>query len=250
MPLLLVMPLLSTFVLSSVISHQSSVVRNSFPSPTLVPTIQQSHSLTFPSSPPSPHPPHTLTSTPQFESSCSADKNCGPQGWSVLVYAAQAEIGLWQQAWSNLQALNDTVFEEAGGNGHSRTNSLWYIATRPDYTPLHEYVPLPPIPAPSAAPTPPTPPIAPPPTKVTVPKTVAQQVSIHGESQLAVDMYGAKGPYKSYMDTTPVQPTLPVPAPTTVPKKTPAPSLLQWTRSPAPSKAPAKSSWWWWWSSK
>ena len=30
---------------------------------------------------------------PQFEQACIVDKNCGPQGWSILVFAAQAEIG-------------------------------------------------------------------------------------------------------------------------------------------------------------
>ena len=30
---------------------------------------------------------------PQFEHACIIDKNCGPQGWSILVFAAQAEIG-------------------------------------------------------------------------------------------------------------------------------------------------------------
>ena len=61
--------------------------------------------------------------------------DCGPQGWSVLVYAAQAEIGYWKEAWRNLNKLKSSVYLEAGGNGHSRSNSLWYISTRPDYTP-------------------------------------------------------------------------------------------------------------------
>jgi len=39
------------------------------------------------------------------------------QGWSVLVYAAQAVIGQWRKAWHNLQALPDAVYESAGGNG-------------------------------------------------------------------------------------------------------------------------------------
>lgn len=59
--------------------------------------------------------------------------DCGPQGWSVLVFAAQAEIGSWREAWRNLNKLNMSVYSEAGGNGHSRSNSLWYISTRPDY---------------------------------------------------------------------------------------------------------------------
>lgn len=54
------------------------------------------------------------------------------QGWSVLVYASMASIGEWRTAWKGLQSLNDSVFLEAGGNGHSLSNSLWYVSTRPD----------------------------------------------------------------------------------------------------------------------
>ena len=49
------------------------------------------------------------------------------------MYAGQAELGDWKGAWSNMQELNETIFYQAGGNGHSRTNSLWYVSTRPDY---------------------------------------------------------------------------------------------------------------------
>lgn len=49
------------------------------------------------------------------------------------MFAGQAEIGDWKGAWQNMQAVNESVFYEAGGNGHSRTNSLWYVSTRPDY---------------------------------------------------------------------------------------------------------------------
>jgi hypothetical protein len=43
-----------------------------------------------------------------------------------------ATIGLWEGAREGTLKLNDSVFEAAGGNGHSRSNTLWYIATRPD----------------------------------------------------------------------------------------------------------------------
>ena len=59
--------------------------------------------------------------------------DCVNQGWSLLVFAGQAEIGDWRNAWQNVKAVNESVFYEAGGNGHSRTNSLWYVSTRPDY---------------------------------------------------------------------------------------------------------------------
>ena len=51
----------------------------------------------------------------------------------MLVYAAQAEIGQWREAWKNLNKLHLSVYTEAGGNGHSKSNSLWYVSTRPDY---------------------------------------------------------------------------------------------------------------------
>lgn len=61
--------------------------------------------------------------------------DCEVQGWSVLVYHADASIGNWKNAWKDLNSLNLTVYEQAGGNGHSRTNSLWWIATR---SPIHD----------------------------------------------------------------------------------------------------------------
>lgn len=69
---------------------------------------------------------------PVFAASCLGDKNCVAQGWSVLVYACMASVGDWQGAWKGMAALNDSVFLEAGGDGHSLSNSLWYVATRPD----------------------------------------------------------------------------------------------------------------------
>ena len=59
--------------------------------------------------------------------------DCVDQGWSILVYAGQAELGDWVGAWENMQALNESVFYEAGGNGHSRSNCLWYVSTRPEF---------------------------------------------------------------------------------------------------------------------
>eukprot|EP01035_Chromulina_nebulosa_P040727 gene40727-55070_t len=56
---------------------------------------------------------------PTFAESCFADQNCVQQGWSVLVYASMASIGEWRSAWKGLLSLNDSVFLEAGGNGHS-----------------------------------------------------------------------------------------------------------------------------------
>jgi endo-1,3(4)-beta-glucanase len=68
---------------------------------------------------------------PDFNASCYSDPVCKAQGWSILVLTCQATVGKWQEAWAGLQMLSDAVFETAGGNGHSRSNSLWWIATRP-----------------------------------------------------------------------------------------------------------------------
>jgi hypothetical protein len=43
-----------------------------------------------------------------------------------------ATIGQWREAWQNTLQLGPDIFESAGANGHSMTNTLWYIATRPD----------------------------------------------------------------------------------------------------------------------
>jgi hypothetical protein len=61
---------------------------------------------------------------------------CEDEGWSIVVYTSMATVGLWEEAWAGVDELPDSVYESAGGNGHSRTNTLWYIATRPkpDYT--------------------------------------------------------------------------------------------------------------------
>jgi endoglucanase Acf2 len=68
---------------------------------------------------------------PDFNASCATDPTCEAQGWSILVLICQATVGKWKEAWVGLQQLPESVFETAGGNGHSRSNSLWWIATRP-----------------------------------------------------------------------------------------------------------------------
>eukprot|EP01038_Epipyxis_sp_PR26KG_P009986 gene9986-13436_t len=69
---------------------------------------------------------------PIFDESCKGSPGCEADGWSILVYTCMATIGQWQQAWELTNRLNASVYEQAGGNGHSRTNTLWYIATRPE----------------------------------------------------------------------------------------------------------------------
>lgn len=68
---------------------------------------------------------------PSLTASCLKDKSCLESGWAVLIYACLSSTGHWREAWQGLNSLQPEYFEDAGGNGHSLTNSLWYVATRP-----------------------------------------------------------------------------------------------------------------------
>lgn len=68
---------------------------------------------------------------PSYAKTCSANKDCEENGWSVLQLASLATIGYMKKAADGAEALAPSVFASAGGNGHSLTNTLWYIATRP-----------------------------------------------------------------------------------------------------------------------
>jgi endo-1,3(4)-beta-glucanase len=47
-----------------------------------------------------------------------------PQGWRGLLAMAHA-VSAWEAAWAEIDAL--TGFDD----GNSRTNALWWVATRP-----------------------------------------------------------------------------------------------------------------------
>jgi len=68
---------------------------------------------------------------PSFKESCRSDPNCVDQGWSIVILSSMAVIGQWKKARDEAVELPASVFLSAGGNGHSLTNTLWYIATRP-----------------------------------------------------------------------------------------------------------------------
>ena len=68
---------------------------------------------------------------PQFKESCYSDPECTSQGWSIVILSSMAVIGQWKNARDEALKLNPDVFFSAGGNGHSLSNTLWYIATRP-----------------------------------------------------------------------------------------------------------------------
>jgi hypothetical protein len=67
-----------------------------------------------------------------FSKSC--DTTCTTSGWSVGVLAILATIGQKEIALEQAQQLSLSVFDTPGGGGHSKSNTLWYIATRPTIT--------------------------------------------------------------------------------------------------------------------
>ena len=71
-----------------------------------------------------------------YAESCERDASCRSQGWSILQYAILACVGHRELAAQKAIDLPPEVFNSAGGNGHSLTNTLWYIATRSDVAPL------------------------------------------------------------------------------------------------------------------
>ena len=67
-----------------------------------------------------------------FAESCeSRFEDCRDQGWSVLVLAMLATVGHRDEAIKKAMEIPSDAFTSAGGNGHSLTNTLWYLATRP-----------------------------------------------------------------------------------------------------------------------
>lgn len=73
---------------------------------------------------------------PSFAKSCQSFDNCDAQGWGILQHAILATVGYPNEAIKYVESLPKEIFESAGGNGHSLTNSIWYYATRPKTTPL------------------------------------------------------------------------------------------------------------------
>ena len=65
-----------------------------------------------------------------FASSCNDDPNCEVNGWSILQLAMLARVGHQELAAELSSKLSPDVFESAGGDGHSLSNTLWYVATR------------------------------------------------------------------------------------------------------------------------
>ena len=68
---------------------------------------------------------------PSFSESCESSAACVNEGWAVLLYAVLASLGHAELALDKVIALPDEAFTSAGGSGHSLTNTLWYISSRP-----------------------------------------------------------------------------------------------------------------------
>ncbi|CAE8736375.1 unnamed protein product, partial [Polarella glacialis] len=69
---------------------------------------------------------------PDFQEACAADANCAKMGWSWSVCMEQAVIDV-AGARECLKALPADAFSTAyaASNGNSLTNSLHWLATRP-----------------------------------------------------------------------------------------------------------------------
>jgi hypothetical protein len=69
---------------------------------------------------------------PAYNQSCASDREfCVKNGWSVMLSGLEATIGEYEQALEDSMLIPDKVFSSEGGCGHSRSNLIWYIATRP-----------------------------------------------------------------------------------------------------------------------
>lgn len=71
-------------------------------------------------------------SFPQFQKACDTDIQCKQQGWTSFVYLTQAIIDT-SAAWQSVLNQPASAFSKngAGTDGNSRTNSLYWVATRP-----------------------------------------------------------------------------------------------------------------------
>jgi hypothetical protein len=66
-----------------------------------------------------------------FSRACADFHQCTESGWSILQLAILATVGYAEHAASRVKELPSDSYENAGGNGQSKSNTLWYIATRP-----------------------------------------------------------------------------------------------------------------------
>jgi Glycosyl hydrolase family 81 C-terminal domain len=66
-----------------------------------------------------------------FSQACADFHQCTESGWAILQLAILATVGYAEHAASRVKELLPESYENAGGNGQSKSNTIWYIATRP-----------------------------------------------------------------------------------------------------------------------
>ena len=66
-----------------------------------------------------------------FSRACADFHQCTESGWAILQIAVLATVGYAEHAAARVKELLPESYENAGGNGQSKSNTLWYIATRP-----------------------------------------------------------------------------------------------------------------------
>lgn len=66
-----------------------------------------------------------------FSRACADFHQCTESGWAILQLAILATVGYPEEAAARVKELLPDSYENAGGNGQSKSNTLWYIATRP-----------------------------------------------------------------------------------------------------------------------
>ena len=70
---------------------------------------------------------------PRYKESCMASHEfCVKNGWSVMLCGLKATIGDRDGAVKDVLDIPVQVFKSEGGDGHTRSNLLWYVSTRPD----------------------------------------------------------------------------------------------------------------------
>ena len=68
---------------------------------------------------------------PQYQQAChNAGDFCIENGWSILQAGLLATAGDRYGALQQALQVHDFVFETEGGMGNSRTNTIWFVATR------------------------------------------------------------------------------------------------------------------------
>lgn len=80
-------------------------------------------------------PEWASTLYPQYVESCeSAGDFCIDNGWSIIQSGLCATTGRRDEALTQALAVPEIVFSSDGGVGQSMSNTIWYIATRKDFS--------------------------------------------------------------------------------------------------------------------